>query len=119
MALNPNVRAALHEITKNSRKESCGSEGTCVLSGPGGCLKNAFTRSSKITALHCQNRDKHHLYCQEKHQKAECFYQVISDSMTGKEGILLPLKTQLREKLKRGEKHITSYRSFNKKSVKI
>lgn len=67
-----------------------------------GCIKNAFTYSSKIMAFHYQNKDKHHLYCQEKHRKAECFYHVIIHSMPRKEGILLPLKSQVLEKLTKG-----------------
>lgn len=69
---------------------------------PTGCIKNAFTYSSKITAFRYQNKDKHHLYRQGKHRKAECFYHVINRSMPSKEGILLPLKGQVPEKLTKG-----------------
>lgn len=69
---------------------------------PAGCLKHAFTYSSRITAFHCQNRDKHHPCCHKNHRKAECSYHVINHSLPRTEGILLPLKTQVTEKLSKG-----------------
>lgn len=69
---------------------------------PAGCLKNAFTYSSRIAAFHCQKRDKHHPCYHKNHRKAECSYHVINHSLPRTEGILLPLTTQVTEKLSKG-----------------